>query len=517
MTLYQFCGKCAYPKQQPSILLIDPKLSRRASDLLGPRALKGDREMEWLKGTNLDGGTKDRKEMLEREYEQVLGVVEDEEFRHELTWELYLWACNVISSRCFPNKLIEPDEVELNEALFPLADSLNHRPRQRITWKVQGRSALHLITEDGIEAGEQVFNNYGTKSNEELLIGYGFCIPDNPDDWVAIKVNFTQDPLRDQKLAVLSQLGISELTHFIKKNIIPPDLFAQLGVLAMNANEIKIFQQMSEKASIKEKIFGYRCEIAMLELFSLFLRKKFELIKDRDDEFWNDEGEGLSTEGLSKLGNAKIYIDGQREILETALRTIASREIWVLENASRDFRDGRINLVFILGDNVANVVVREPLNAHINRDSNLDATKMELLDSIMITFKIVMLDDEFSEAMREVFDGESLMEEEDVVLMLYLICESKRVERSQKSRWKLFIETIREYEDTSISQEKIEEIVELYNDLNSSILSSSKCSKMFTKDVFNVNRLIWATSIFENCCVNYYDREGRACVGILPL
>ncbi|CAG8493033.1 16449_t:CDS:2 [Acaulospora morrowiae] len=496
-----------------------------------------DREMEWLRGTNLDGGTKDRKGLLKREYEQILSAIEDEGFRSKLTWDLYLWACNVISSRCFPNKLIDPDGEEQNEALFPLADSFNHRPRQRVTWKVQDGNSLHLITEDEIEIGEQIFNNYGTKSNEELLIGYGFCIPDNPDDWVAIKVNFTQDPLRDQKLAVLSQLGLTELTHFIRKDSIPSNLFAQLRILAMNSEEIKIFQKATVKIPVEDEIFdvtrsesnlmsgdpeifGYRCEIAMLEIFSSFLRKKLELIIDRDDEFWDREKEeGLSVEGLDKLRNTKIYIDGQKEILKSTLETLAFREIGVLESACQNYRDERISFSFASNHVILNYQnLREPSDAYLDGNSDLFVTKMKSLESVMITVRQVMLDDEFSKAMREIFDEESLMEEEDVVLMLYLICEGERVTRNKKSKWKFFMEVVKEYKDISISQdeEKIQEISELYNDLNSLISSSPRCSKIFTESMFNVNRLIWATSIFERCCVNYFDQDGKASVGILP-
>ena len=37
-------------------------------------------------------------------------------------------------------------------------------------------------------AGSQVFNNYGPKSNEEFLLGYGFVIDPNPDDTVILRL-----------------------------------------------------------------------------------------------------------------------------------------------------------------------------------------------------------------------------------------------------------------------------------------------------------------------------------------
>ena len=36
--------------------------------------------------------------------------------------------------------------------------------------------------------GDKVFSNYGNKSNEELILGYGFVIPDNPADFFHVSL-----------------------------------------------------------------------------------------------------------------------------------------------------------------------------------------------------------------------------------------------------------------------------------------------------------------------------------------
>ena len=105
------------------------------------------------------------------------------------------------------------------------------------------------------QVGQQVFNNYGPKSNEEFLVGYGFCIPDNPQvgcwlvragaarvarcapdtvptcrvnhgsqceqDWVAIKVSLGADPNARSKLELLQAAGLG-LKHFIRRSVLPP-------------------------------------------------------------------------------------------------------------------------------------------------------------------------------------------------------------------------------------------------------------------------------------------------------
>ncbi|OBZ74325.1 hypothetical protein A0H81_05302 [Grifola frondosa] len=34
----------------------------------------------------------------------------------------------------------------------------------------------------------ELFNNYGPKPNAELILGYGFSLPDNPDDTIVLKI-----------------------------------------------------------------------------------------------------------------------------------------------------------------------------------------------------------------------------------------------------------------------------------------------------------------------------------------
>lgn len=63
----------------------------------------------------------------------------------------------------------------MNPALVPLLDSLNHRPRERITWRV-GKDELGFETVDGLQLGVEVYNNYGAKSNEERRSHESVCL-----------------------------------------------------------------------------------------------------------------------------------------------------------------------------------------------------------------------------------------------------------------------------------------------------------------------------------------------------
>lgn len=87
--------------------------------------------------------------------------------------------------------------------LFPGLDAANHSPESKVDWTFgAGYFSIATSTDMQVEAGAEVFNNYGPKSNGELLLGYGFCIPDNPHDCVAMTLKAPPPALRADLKAV---------------------------------------------------------------------------------------------------------------------------------------------------------------------------------------------------------------------------------------------------------------------------------------------------------------------------
>ena len=78
-----------------------------------------------------------------------------------------------------------PAEDRDFRVLFPVIDAANHHHDAKVEWRFDpGRFVFKAI--DSVQAGSEVLNNYGPKANAELLIGYGFCIEDNPYDTVLL-------------------------------------------------------------------------------------------------------------------------------------------------------------------------------------------------------------------------------------------------------------------------------------------------------------------------------------------
>ncbi|KAJ7044668.1 SET domain protein [Mycena alexandri] len=161
-------------------------------------------ELQQLQGSNLYGATLDRGREWKAEWQDcrsAIGTV-NTEWADRFTWELYLTAATHLSSRAFPSTLISqnlsltsPSDPE--PILLPGVDSLNHRRAEPVSW-VQSYlgtgpvpepgSSISLVLHNPTPAGTELFNNYGAKPNSELILGYGFVIPDNPDDTIVLKI-----------------------------------------------------------------------------------------------------------------------------------------------------------------------------------------------------------------------------------------------------------------------------------------------------------------------------------------
>ena len=72
--------------------------------------------------------------------------------------------------------------------LLPFFDLLNHGTGTEIEWRGDGTSVAFAAGADGIEAQAEIFNNYGSKANDELLLAHGFALKNNEHDRFALKM-----------------------------------------------------------------------------------------------------------------------------------------------------------------------------------------------------------------------------------------------------------------------------------------------------------------------------------------
>ncbi|KKA30936.1 hypothetical protein TD95_004336 [Thielaviopsis punctulata] len=159
-------------------------------------ALWADDDAELLDGTNLATSIADIRQQLAAEYAAARALLQGWSAGswREFTRDLYFWAYAVFTSRSFTPTLVIPDEQTVGERLppgvkmtdfsllLPLYDIGNHGMMAPITWARDAETQnVTLCVDREHREGEEVFNNYGMKTNAQLLVAYGFMIAESED------------------------------------------------------------------------------------------------------------------------------------------------------------------------------------------------------------------------------------------------------------------------------------------------------------------------------------------------
>ncbi|WQF81002.1 Putative SET domain-containing protein [Colletotrichum destructivum] len=150
-------------------------------------------DLELLEDTNVHVAVAEIKSRLKAEFKHAIASFTDDPARHDYTRLLYNWAYCIFTSRSFRPSLVIPTARQLTlslpegcaiddfSLLLPLFDVGNHAPTAAIAWDADAdTNKCALRTLHPYVPGAQVFNNYGTnKTNAELMLAYGFCIPES--------------------------------------------------------------------------------------------------------------------------------------------------------------------------------------------------------------------------------------------------------------------------------------------------------------------------------------------------
>lgn len=252
-------------------------------------------ERALLQNTNLHGALIDR----ENEWRATLAAL-NSSTPLNIAWPDWLWANSIISSRAFPSSLIDNDEINATPILFPSVDSLNHNPTSKVLW-LKETDRLTLVTEQDILGNTQCFNNYGPKSNEELLLGYGFVIPDNPADLLAVKLGKPRIPPNSSRTLadptqLFQHLGIDTERHIILRDgILPVSLLAQMRFyLADEEEQASTAQKATESQNVQEVLgfVSWQNELSMLDQLGSMLELKAEALGREVGLDEREEGSG---------------------------------------------------------------------------------------------------------------------------------------------------------------------------------------------------------------------------------
>lgn len=236
---------------------------------------------------------------------------------------------------------------------------LNHKPTAKLTWSSDvhvtttstteggkdGKGMLSIVVDEEVPVGtlkslrlfprlipviiltristdSQVFNTYGAKSNEELLLGYGFVLsPQNPADCLAVKLSLPPNCF-EALFDLLHLLKLEGMRHLIsRKGGLPDELKAQMRLLLSPPEEIEeVFSTVKEKVERGAEIdwreyvefLGWETELDMLDSLEGMLGSKMMALQTVDVD---QVVEGIREEVREMI---RVYRQGEFEICSTS-------------------------------------------------------------------------------------------------------------------------------------------------------------------------------------------------------
>merc|ERR1712137_53498 len=247
-----------------------------------------DEELAETAGTGLDNATKNIRRILQKAYENTDANVAQKNptLFPGWSWDAYLWAFQVVNSRTWA---ITDEQGNKETALVPLADMLNHKPGAGtggLTWDKQ--YFVINATQDYAK-GEQVFDNYGPKSNYDLLSSYGFVMEENAYDNMVLHFELKPSNLVHSIVEPLLRAVDPQYSSLkIRANRVPLELLRVFRLSTMDFGELeRVAEALQGKAvSLKNELRAYRAAIKalteMLQSFPTSVQQDKELLANSE-------------------------------------------------------------------------------------------------------------------------------------------------------------------------------------------------------------------------------------------
>ncbi|QLQ77937.1 hypothetical protein HG537_0A01840 [Torulaspora globosa] len=233
----------------------------------------------------------------------------------------YLWASGIFTSRAFPRLVIDKDCSNLNEAfLYPVVDLLNHKNDTQVKWIFEHENVC-FITSEKLKKGDQVFNNYGDKSSEDLLLSYGFLQDNNRYDRTRLTLRLDNETIEQ---ALASNLGMT------KDNVIADDC-AQFLITVKDplpntvANFFGHLCKLKSEAEVTLRSFlEGQDELSSILIQKLDLFKKRSKLNPADYESCNPD----------VIQIIKKYMNSERKLIHASLEALQKSQKDILKTNS---------------------------------------------------------------------------------------------------------------------------------------------------------------------------------------
>lgn len=319
-------------------------------------------DVTWIKGTNLHGAIVQQQQKWHEQFRQALQILKDLNWQSAVqdkySWQLYRWAATIYGSRSFTSQVLsdttpadkarplgsqEADHPMLSRlfserfaVLLPLMDILNHKPAARVEWKhAADFVGLEILSE--YTSGSEIFNNYGPRDNEGLLMSYGFVLDDNPYDHHLLSIPaLPGSPLEASRSWPPDERSnenyncfifdinhpIVECAHYLERALFSYDLFDSISVLCGNDRELQHMhknQQTLMSSAFPAGFDDFRNMLATLGQVMLDSLARMARTQAYDPV----QIDPSVRPRTQKQKNAQIYRQKQIEILQSAASVCA--------------------------------------------------------------------------------------------------------------------------------------------------------------------------------------------------
>lgn len=319
---------------------------------------EAEEDLVWIRGTNLEAAIVARTRKWFSQFEEANTFLRDlgwdSSRSGKYTYELFRWASTIFGSRSFTSTVLhdtppadkarpsfgrgDPKHQLLTKlfserfaVLLPLLDILNHKPLALVEWQARV-DFVGLQVDEDYASGQEVFNNYGPRDNEGLLLSYGFVLEDNPFEHVLISINaHPGTPLEiartwppDDRSNELFNCYIYDPAHpivkeckYVERALFSYDLLDSISVMISNDRE---FQAMHAKrqtlmsTSLPDGFQDFRNLLATLAQIMYDSGSRARRIHSTDPSQARNPIHPMS----DKQRNAQIYRQKQVKILQAA-------------------------------------------------------------------------------------------------------------------------------------------------------------------------------------------------------
>ena len=256
---------------------------------------------------------------------------------HYLYRQRYLTAATYISSRGFPSSLLSPTpslaySPTSQPVLLPGVDALNHARGQPISWVVtypdtndtSQEPKISLVLHTATPKGGELFNNYGPKPNSELILGYGFSIPRNPDDTIILKIGGKFGDGKKWEIGREAQ-GVENMWSELIK------------VFNQDPSQNPTYEDMLDASSALQEMVQNLIDRLPAEKMGEMTDIRVEIMT-----MFQDYLEGIYFPFILKLNIDAVKNSGQRDILRSLMEFAKERERRALDMA----REEGVEIVF---------------------------------------------------------------------------------------------------------------------------------------------------------------------------